>query len=237
MATTPLRTTLTTVLVALGVALCGHAAAAATLTVTPVHQEYATGETFLVELHLNSDQQVVNAIQATLTYPADLLEVVEVSRGGSFLTLWAKEPAVDSAAGVISFSGGVPGGSYVVDGKVLTVTFRSRAAGDGEVGIDSVRTSVHLNDGLGTALPLELVTGIYRINPTKLIAVNSPTHPNENAWYRTTTFTVQWERKAGAAYSYLLGTNPDVEPDDQRDATTGLVSYPDLADGVYYFVL
>ncbi len=211
-------------------------AQASIISVNPQVKEFATGETFLVEVHLNSEKEVINAVEATITYPTDLLEVVKISQGGSFLSLWAKEPALEKTAGVIDLAGGIPGGSLVLDGKILTITFKSKVAGVGEVAFGK-NTKVLLNDGLGTPTDLTTVTGIYKINETRFIDISSPTHPDENSWYSNNNFIVEWELKKNAVYSYILSSQSDEEPDDNRESTTGQVSFTDLSDGVYYFIL
>jgi len=67
---------------------------------------YAAGSSFTMNLVMGTGGQAINAGQASITYPTDLLEVVSVSRSGSIFTLWPVEPA--ASGGQISFAGGVP---------------------------------------------------------------------------------------------------------------------------------
>ena len=67
-----------------------HLADASIISANPQDKVFATGETFLVEIHLNSEKEIINAVEATITYPTNLLEVVKISKGGSFLSLWAQ---------------------------------------------------------------------------------------------------------------------------------------------------
>ena len=75
-------------LVFVGILIFSAQADAAILSVNPQQKEFATGETFLAEIHLNSEKEIINAVEVMISYPTNLLEVVKVSRGGSFLTLW-----------------------------------------------------------------------------------------------------------------------------------------------------
>ncbi|XOU93986.1 MAG: cohesin domain-containing protein [Candidatus Kerfeldbacteria bacterium] len=212
-------------------------AQAAIISVNPVQKEFAKGETFLAEIHLNSEQEIINAVKTTITYPTDLLEVVKVSRGGSFLTLWIKEPIVEESAGIISLAGGIPGGSMVLDGKIATITFKTKIPGVGEVDFDNESTKVLLNDGLGTEVELNKISGIFSVSDTTFINIESSTHPEESTWYKNNNFNVEWEQKKDAIYSYILSNYSDEEPDNNRESTTGKVNFSDLADGVYYFIL
>jgi len=209
---------------------------AAIISINPQEKEFATGETFLVEVHLNSKKEVINAVEATIKYPTDLLEVVKISKGGSFLSLWAKEPDIEKSGGIIELAGGIPGGSLVLDGKILTITFKSKKSGVGEVNFTD-NTKVLLNDGLGTATKLTKVSGIFTINQNHFIEIDSPTHPDENSWYANYNFSVEWELKNNAVYSYILSSRSDEEPDNNRESTNGQVTFSNLNDGVYYFIL
>jgi len=232
-----LKIVITAFVIIISVSFITGEANAAVLTINPGQKEFALGETFLAEVRLNSGQQVINAVEAVITYPTDMLEVVEVSQGGSFLTLWIQEPAVEKTAGIISLVGGIPDGSYVVDGKVVTITFRTKASGGVEVGFDQSSTSVRLNDGQGTETPLTFISGIYKISSASFIPIASPTHPDEDAWYRNKTFTVSWSIKQDASYSYALAVDSDEVPDDKGEPAEGIVTFPGLTDGVYYFIL
>jgi len=232
-----LRTTIFSALIVISFFIVVQKVEAAVLTVMPNYDDINYGETFVVELRINSEKQVINAVKAVLTYSPSMLDVIDVSRGGSFLTLWPEEPTVDSTEGTISLTGGIPHGSYVVDGKIMSVTFRAISSGSVEIGIDQASTSVHLNDGQGTKTKLDYMTGIYQINPAILINIISPTHPNENEWYSNNFPIFQWELKKGATYSYTLSSDPDEIADNRAESTEGEVSYINLADGVYYFIL
>jgi len=233
----PFKTIILCSLAVIGIFLVVDKAEAAILSVTPQYDEISYGTTFIADVRLNSEREIINAIQATITYPANVLDVVDVSRGGSFLTLWAQEPTVDEVAGTITLAGGIPHGSYVVDGRVLSITFRAQSSGSVEVGFDQEKTSVHLNDGQGTKAKTEFKSAIYKIKPAVLIDITSPTHPNENSWYRNNSPIFEWVVKPEAEYSYTLTSDRDKIPNNRPEVTVGEVSYTDLPDGVYYFIL
>jgi len=217
--------------------LLGKEAEAAIMSMTPQYKELNFGETFITDLRLNSEKQVINAVQATITYPSDMLEVKDVSRGGSFFTLWPKEPTVDHSAGTISFVGGIPHGSFVVDGKILSITFRPKSSGGVEIDFDQENTSVHLNDGQGTKADLKLISGVYQITSAVLATISSPTHPKEDVWYQNNSPIFRWETSTGAEYSYTLSADSEAIPPNRPVEVSGEALYTDLSDGIYYFVL
>ncbi|MFA5134214.1 MAG: cohesin domain-containing protein [Patescibacteria group bacterium] len=223
--------------VLLGAVLFGQSADAAVISFDPSGGELSLNEEFLVTLHLNSEQEVINAVDITLTYPASALEVIDVSRGGSFLTLWVEDPVVDDTAGTITFAGGIPNGSLVADGVIATVIFRSNAPGGVEIGVDTEATKVLLNDGRGTQAALSAEPSVFTISSLSFVAITSPTHPDENAWYRENDFTAEWATTAGAEYSYTVSARSDTVPDDSRDITDGSATFFSLPDGIHYFIL
>ena len=232
-----LKTIILCSLAIVGIFLVAEKAKAAIVSVTPQHNNISYGETFVVDLRLNSEKEIINAIQATITYPANILNIIDISKGGSFLTLWPQEPIIDEEAVTIKFAAGIPHGSYVVDGKVISLIFRAISSGSAEIDFDEELSSVHLNDGQGTKTETEFISGIYQISPAVLINIISPTHPNENVWYRNNSPIFEWTVKQGAQYSYTLADGPDEVPDTRPEAVTGEVAYTSLVDGIYYFIL
>jgi len=213
---------------------------AAILFTAPHQQEINQGETFLVEIRLDSANEVINAVEGQISYPVNLVEAIEVSQGGSFLTIWPVKPTVDKAAGLITFTGGIPQGSLVVNGKILTVTFRAKnTIGTAEIEINTTQSGVYLNDGLGTRTDLRTLVGSYQISESAVsdLVINSSTHPQENQWYAKSTALLSWQLKEGALYSYKLSRDALTEPDDEIEEVIGEVSYTDLSDGIYYFFL
>ncbi len=232
------RYTIIFILIALGAGIgTAHVARAAVLSAYPDHRTISLGETFTVDIRLNGEQQVINAVTTTIVYPKDLLEVVSISRGGSFLTLWPIEPTVDINTGTITLTGGIPNGSYVVDGKIISITFMPKDSGGVEIKFDNKLSQVLLNDGAGTPAPLTFNTGIYKIEENNFITVNSPSHPDENKWYRSRKTVFTWPTKKNAEYSYTLSINPDDVPDDTAERTAGQVTFDNIADGFHYFIL
>lgn len=220
-----------------GLLIFSGQAEAAILSINPRQEEFALGETFIVEVHLNSEGEVINAVKATINYDPDMLEVINVSKGGSFLTLWAQEPTFESSAGLVTLAGGIPNGSHVFDGIVTSITFRTRTPGGAEITFDQSNTSVHLNDGLGTSLPIAFKEGVFQISETTFITITSPTHPDENKWYKNNSFTVNWGYSSDSKYSYVLSEDQDEVPDNKPEYSEGVVTFPDLEDGIFYFIL
>ncbi|MEK7631265.1 MAG: cohesin domain-containing protein [Patescibacteria group bacterium] len=218
--------------------LAQHRATAAVLSVIPAKVNAAQDQLAVVEVRLNSETQVVNAVEGKITYDPTALEVVDVSKAGSFLTLWAEGPKVDAVAGVVSFVGGVPNGSYVINGRVLSLVFRPKVLGATTIGVDTVLSSVRLNDGLGTATPLraETSTVTVGVNDSSISLVSS-THPQENAWYNAGNVALAWTPTKDALYAFLLADEPAALPDERFGTAMAEATFTDVQDGAHYFIL
>ncbi|MFH0852115.1 MAG: cohesin domain-containing protein [bacterium] len=132
-------------------------ARAALLYFAPSRADFTLGETFLVDIRIDTQQECFNAVETTIVYPADILEAVGFNQGNSILSIWAKPPVIDQAGGLISFAGGVPGG-YCGDlpgaaqktnilGKII---FKATQTSKNSVQLLFRDSQILLNDGLGT---------------------------------------------------------------------------------------
>ena len=222
----------------------------ARLYLEPANGQYHRGDTFIAEVKLDTESEEINTAQVNLTFPQNLLEVVDFSEGNSILTLWPEEPSFSNQNGQISFSGGVPNGYQGTDGLLGKIIFRvvsrSVSRGFAEV-VFQDDSQVLLNDGFGTPAKLSFREGSYEIieRPKELPVISSKTHPDQNKWYKSTTLYLHWDLVEGAEYSYLLSRDSLAEPDETPDKPEGeLIWMGDMkydfekeGDGIYYFSL
>jgi len=214
---------------------------ATNLYLMPQSQTVYQGDSFIVELRINTEDEEINAVEIGLTFPVDLLEVVDFSKGNSILTLWLAEPKIQK--GEIIFLGGIPGG-FNGEGLLAKITFLGKEIGKSEISFKEI-SQVLLNDGLGTPAKLSLSEGNYEIilRPEGIPQISSETHPDQNKWYNNSTFHLRWDLIEGIEYSYLLSYDPLSEPDEIPDKPEGELiwmgdmEYKGLEDGIYYFTL
>ena len=212
---------------------------AATLYLIPQSQTIYQGDTFLVEVRLDSEEERVNATQVNLNLPMDLLEIVDFSKGGSIFTFWIEEPNLKG--NIISFVGGVPGG-FEGDGLIGKISFLAKEIGKAKV---DFREDSKVLYGEGLLAELSFLEGNYEIikKPKELPLISSNTHPDQDKWYTGTTLHLHWDLIEGAEYSFLLSKDPLAEPDEIPDRPEGELiwigdmEYPNLEDGIYYFSL
>lgn len=127
-----------------------HASAqAATLSISPSGGAYGVGKTISVRVVVNSGGQSINAVSGQITFSTSTLSLVGLSKSG-VVTLWAQDPTYSNATGTASFQGVILNGYTGGNGTVLTLTFKTIAAGVGAINIANGASSVLLNDGQGT---------------------------------------------------------------------------------------
>ena len=112
-----------------------------------------TNQEISVPLKLSSSE-TMNAAEFFFSFPTDLVEVVSIDTTGSIYSLWVTgSPKFDNITGTLSFEGGLPTPGFSGDnGLIATVVFRTKNAGSGEITIDTEKSRVLANDGLGTSI-------------------------------------------------------------------------------------
>lgn len=220
---------------------------AATLYLFPQTLVVFKGDSFVVDVRMDTEGKLINAAEVYLKFPATL-RVEGIDQGGSILELWPEQPVFSNEDGGISFTGGIPGG-FTGQGKLASIRFSS-IQNDSDVPESVVvsfgdNSQTLLNDGNGTKASLSFSSGEYTLikNPGNLPVVSSRSHPNQNQWYKNNSFQLHWDLIKDAEYSYLLSRDPSAEPDEIPDKPEGNmvwmgdIEYNGLTDGIYYFSL
>ena len=219
----------------------------AALSITPLSSSIGVGETISVSVMVSSTDQAMNAVSGAVSFPADKLEVVSVAKTGSILTLWVQEPFFSNSAGTVSFEGVVPNPGFLGSlGKIVTITFRSKSAGSAPLSFPS--SSVLANDGLGTEILTSSAGATVTVrNATtpprgiisdgEIITITSPTHPDQDAWYRAREAQFNWQNTPNAIAVRLgYGLNSQGVPQVNYQPPISQRTL-ELEDGTTYFSL
>lgn len=110
---------------------------------------FSKDQNILVDVFLNAEDEKINALDGTVSYSTNILELVEVRDGDSVVNFWVDKPD-SSEAGVVTFSGITPGGIIGDKRLIITLIFRTKEVGEGRVSVQYPRTIK--DDGLGTIL-------------------------------------------------------------------------------------
>ncbi len=121
-----------------------------------IKQPVKIGEKIQVPIFIATGNNTINAAEIYLNFDPNKLQIIEVSKNNSFFQLWIKdEPKFSNEKGEISFAGGLPQPGFKGKGQVGEITLVIQQSGRNEISFDS-KTRILLNDGKGTALPLDL---------------------------------------------------------------------------------
>ena len=108
--------------------------------------EVKTGEQFVVDVVVNSEEQL-NAIEGQIVFPEGLLSVREIRDGNSVINFWVEKPH-SVLPNKILFSGITPGGWSGANNQIFAVVFEAKKDGDTLIMLQEV-TALR-NDGAGT---------------------------------------------------------------------------------------
>jgi len=136
----------------IGFVLFPATTSAAILYLEPSSREYQPGDTFIVEMKIDTEGECINTIEANLSFSRDILKAVDFSQGKSIIIVWVKSPEINQEKGEISFSGGISGG------------YCGRIPGENIAEVKFLDTSqILLNDGLGTKAKLTTQGATFKI--------------------------------------------------------------------------
>lgn len=233
---------------------------AASYVLAPASASVVSGQSFAVQVNVAASDQAVNALSGELSFPADVLQVMSVSRTGSIVNIWVREPTYSNVNGTIRFEGAILNPGYQGNaGHVLTITFR--AIGGGSAALAFRSAAILANDGKGTNVITGLASARYTINEapvtkpvpsapvTPLTAaatqsganITSITHPSTDTWSRSADAQFAWELPASATgVQYGLDRSANGQPGAATagridKVTVPLNDFPE--DGAYYFHL
>ena len=108
-------------------------------------QAVESGELFEMKI-LTSAHTPVNAVDITVQFPKDKLEVFSVDRGQSVLTIWTEDPVV--TAKTVRFSGGTFRRGFIGKHEIATINFRALEPGQYKVRVSDA--TLVAGDGTGS---------------------------------------------------------------------------------------
>lgn len=244
---------LTTIIIAVGFFLFPNLSQAASLQVSTDKSQYQVGEKITARVSLSS-AATVNATAGTLTFSSDKLRPASISKSGSIVTLWVKEPS--SSGSSVTFEGVILNPGFTGTGRVLTVTFTATTPGAATISFSS--GSILANDGQGTELlssmgrasitivaaapktatPTPLAPTIAGEKPA-LPQIYSNTTPDSTTWYNIPATTINWSLPEGITdVSYTFDNSPTADPAEKSmGLPESFTSSELLTDGLWYFHL
>ncbi len=220
---------------------------AANLTISPSTVNAKVGKTFTVDLVVNNNIDAINAASALVTYPADSLSIVSVSKVGSFISLWAEEPSFSNDKGTLTLEGvALNPGFDKATGKIISVTFKALQEGNVSIAVKSGQ--VLANDGNATdVLKTTGAAFVYITNDkpqevavkeTVVPVITSPTHPDSSQWYGRRDASFEWKLPDGVTAIRTVYSDKETSvPSKVYDPPVNNRSFTADADGVMYMAV
>jgi len=129
-------------------------------------RDLSVGDTQQVDVNINA-RVPINAIGMIVKFSQDTLEVVGISKKKSFLDLWTEETSIKEDVGEVHFSGGtLQKGGLVGTGTAITLTFRTKKAGEAKLLFKDVQVYAH--DGKGTLLDSGVSSQVFAVTDRML---------------------------------------------------------------------
>lgn len=217
-----------------------EAAPLAAYFLTPASGTFLVGSTFDVSVVLDTKGTAVNTVEVELSFPPDRMQLASPSVGKSIIQVWPAPPAFSNSDGKIYFVGGIPSPGIVTsDGILLTLTFRVVAPGEAELRFGE-KVSVLANDGQATNVLGQRPSAFYRfrIPPPQGPVISSPTHPDQERWYKNPNPIFVWPKgQFSSGYSFAIDRDPQGVPDTVAETAEATASFSDLENGIWYFHL
>lgn len=212
----------------------------AIIRLSPQTGSFLMGSTFDLSIVVDTKGVAVNTVEVELLFPPDKMQIASPSVGKSIIQIWPAPPVFSNREGRIYFVGGIPSPGIVTsDGVVLTLTFRVTAPGEAEVKFGD-RVRLLANDGKGTNILVQKPSAFFKFSvpPPQGPQISSPTHPDQEKWYRDPNPIFVWPRSPfGEAYSFSIDENPSGFPDTTADSDNPTASFQNLTSGIWYFHL
>jgi hypothetical protein len=148
-------------------------AQAATFFMTPQSIEVKTGDTFTVDLRVNSADEGFNAAQATIQFPKDIVTIksIDYSPSASVFNFWLDGPSFSNPGGSLTFMGGTTNGVVGASIGILKITFVANNTGDASIAISDA--AITASDGSGT----NILTGVGASSISIKAGTTPPTTP------------------------------------------------------------
>jgi hypothetical protein len=111
------------------------------------------GQVFSVDVYVYASQPI-NAVDLSVVFPADQVEILGIDRGESVITLWTDDPHVEGSS--IIMRGGTYKKGFVGEHKIATINARAKTTGLVTFVIGTVKLLA--GDGLGSSVDADTST-------------------------------------------------------------------------------
>ena len=224
---------------------------AATLNLLANQDTYKVGDSFDVNVKIDSEDASINGAQATIKFDSTLLDVTNVDKTDSIFDFWLTDPTIST--GQVSF---IAASTVGYDGKslqALKITFKVKGSGTenfvlGDAAITAADGSGSNVLSTSNNLTLTLVSSIGKTTPTQITrapvfatgspaqpAITVPLYPDPTKWNNVSgNFFANWKLPSDVSdVAMVLDKLPGTIP-TQSEGLFESKQFPSLDDGIYY---
>ncbi|MBM4402204.1 MAG: hypothetical protein FJ044_03100 [Candidatus Cloacimonetes bacterium] len=148
-------------------------AAGATLSLSPATKSVVNGQTFSLEIRVNTGGESINTVTANLTYPTDKLRAQSVDTAGSFVTIWF-ENNIGTASGEVRLTGSLPTPG-TSGSNLLFATVNFVALNTGTANVEFTNSSAVYRNSDNSDILGSTQDGTYTITEVTPTATPTPT--------------------------------------------------------------
>lgn len=212
-------------------------AAGARLFISPADTAAPVGSTFVTDVMVSTEGELVNAVALEIQYPKEYVSLRDAQAIGSNFPLAPVKPRIDGVAGNVTYEAGAPGG-FQGQTELLRLTWEVKRVGRAVIvfgpGSQLLRHSANAD-----AVPLALISASLNLTErdASLPAIVAKDFLDEAQWYSVPFVRLAWAVKPDATYSYVLSRLSDEQPDEVPDEPVGEIKLATPEDGVFYFHL
>jgi hypothetical protein len=118
----------------------------------------------------------MNAASGVVSFPADKLTLTSISKSGSIINFWVKEPSFSNSSGTVNFEGAALSPGFTGPrGQLVALHFLVKGAGRASLGFPS--GAVLANDGQGTNILADSQGADFSLVEAKVAAPPVPVIP------------------------------------------------------------
>lgn len=103
----------------------------AELSLSPNQMSLSSNQVFTVAIKLNTHDEEINTVTANLSYPADLLELLELDTQNSFATIWFEKET--TIPGSVKITGSLPTPGFKGQATFALLEFKTKKQGEARV--------------------------------------------------------------------------------------------------------
>ena len=237
---------------------------ASTLYLLPEAKSFDVGQEFSVDVKVETGENYINATQAVVNFPANILQLVKVDKTGSVLNFWVEEPSFSNENGTLNFIGGTPQGVSGSSLQIIKMRFKASGTGSATISVsDAVVTASDgkgtnvLTDMTGTTIGVGVVPSSLGIRlfpetvkqPEKVVRVpvvaktlppkpeiSVPSYPDQTFWYdRPNEAVAFWSVPDDVtAISIKFDQSPNTSSIIAENELFSGKSFGVLSDGIWY---